>query len=418
MSHKFIDCQALGGGGVALGAVKEGFTIARRLALPGGFGNACVDANTHLFGTDFEMETGEAELWEPVHGAAYLNGTPPCSGFSVINNNGGPNSRGVDSPINSCQRKLVEYAARCTGEDGRRGPEVVMFESVRQAYSQGRSLMTTYLKILRERTGEDYKLYHLLHSDASLNGCQARARYFWCAARVPFRVFVPPQVQPPTYHEVIGDLMGLEHTWAPQPRRNLPSDWAMQHADTDIITAHQWNESPSWRHVQMTLWDDGWRIGEDVERVLARYHAGHGTVPKGSEALWERLVLEQFFGRVRRVDGDKRGLWVLTGMCGGGFLHYAERRGITVREFARMMSLPDSFSFTWTSSVTKAASVIAKNCPLTAGRWAARLAMAAIENVEPEGWEEYELVPDGEHESTVDFTHRWKQTVYAEADAA
>lgn len=72
-----VDCEALAGNWTLV-AVQEGFKIQRRLALPGGFGNECIEANRKLFG-QFPVETGPAEGWTPGQGVSLVFGTPPCS---------------------------------------------------------------------------------------------------------------------------------------------------------------------------------------------------------------------------------------------------------------------------------------------------------------------------------------------------
>lgn len=72
-----IDCEGLAGNW-SLAAVQEGFKIQRRLALPGGFGNECIEVNRKLLG-QFPVETGAAEGWTPGQGVSFLFGTPPCS---------------------------------------------------------------------------------------------------------------------------------------------------------------------------------------------------------------------------------------------------------------------------------------------------------------------------------------------------
>src|SRR6478736_388146 len=122
-THTFVDCQGLAGHWT-LGTVQAGFELVGRVSL-GAFGDQVLDSNRHLVGDNWQQYPGNGvDEWEALE-AAYLCGTPPCSGFSLLNNSAAQarkagkevpaSARGADSAINSCMWELIRYAGKCYG---------------------------------------------------------------------------------------------------------------------------------------------------------------------------------------------------------------------------------------------------------------------------------------------------------------
>src|SRR3954468_14092101 len=124
-----IDVEGFAGG-LTLGVVQAGFELAGKRELPGGFGVHSCEANRHLLGYKWNSQVAADYEWTPKQ-VPLVFGNPPCSGFSLMSASA---FRGVNSKINSCMWALVGYAARCS-------PEIVIMESVQQAFTQGRPLM-------------------------------------------------------------------------------------------------------------------------------------------------------------------------------------------------------------------------------------------------------------------------------------
>lgn len=411
----FVDAWGLAGNGIILGAVQTGWTLAHRVSH--GFGDDAVEANRHLLGERFEIETADA--WTPMSGIGMVCGVPPCSGFSLLNTaakiaakRGGSaaNFRGADSPINECQRELVRYAARCRGTDGKPGPEIVAFESVQGAFTQGLDLMRAYRNILVEDTGMPYRLTHLLHSDASLGGAQQRSRYFWVAHRVPFGVEVPELEHVTTYHDAISDLVGakLQMEAQPYPRPTAPQYAAAMRRGE--LTGHQVTANENFRNVIAELCRFGWEPGESHEDIYRRYIAAHGDMPDGAHRWWnwEKDGPIGFMGP-RRVQWDRSG-YVVTGGGIVDFVHPEEDRLLTVREIARLMGVPDSWRVDYGRRPDYAAMHLGKNCPAEAGRWLGEWARAALEgrpgSVTSVGPRSTQV--EHEWETIVDITNRWR----------
>lgn len=399
---KVIDCQGLGGS-PTLGSVLEGFDLVHRVALPGGFGNDAVEANRHLLPGDWITETGAWETWTPQDGAL-LHGCPPCSGFSLLNSSKGGNSRGPESSINDCMKALIEYAGTCTGEDGKRGPQVVIFESVQGAFKQGRPLMQYLRDRLEQKTGEQYDLIHVLMSGASVGAAQYRRRYFFVAARVPFGIESPRIDRVRTYRDAMGDLVGLNNTWNPQR-----GDFNAWYGGEQYVDSHTWptagNNPQLSRVLPLVEW--GWQAGESFVDLIRRL----GRRPEWwSDKEWESFnnPKRMHINAMTRVSWDRPG-YVITGGGGHLFLHPEESRPLSVREVYRLMGFPDSWTIRWAEpSINKAYLVSGKQVPVENTRWISKFARRAIEGI-PGAWFGTEI---GERERIVDVTNDYKRVFH------
>jgi site-specific DNA-cytosine methylase len=304
------------GGGFTLGAVRAGFTLASKKSREIGFGVLNCLANRDLLGHEWDADTTIPEKWEPLEDVQLVFGNPPCSGFSTLSRK---DFRGVNSTINECMWELVRYAARVA-------PEIVIFESVQQAFTQGKPLMRNLHQMLCEQTGKPYRLYHVLHNNASLGGCSIRRRYFWVASRIPFGVddnttywsnalqrLIPDTLSyVPAFNDVLQDLEPLGLTMLSQPYRgtvtnhsrrcdnewhNLPdrdctcpvvvlhsSPWARRHAHdaSGRVDGHDIARSPTYDRIA-ELFAEGmdWHEGERIGDVLRRYYRLYGKLPRG-----------------------------------------------------------------------------------------------------------------------------------------
>lgn len=372
MSDKipFVDCQGLAGAWT-LGTVQTGkFQLQHRVSLPGGFGDEPMDHNRNLVGHDWVQETGDPDhTWSSQSGVGYLCGTPPCSGFSLLNISKGALKRGPDSAINSCMKELVRYAARCTGTDGKAGPEIVSFESVQGAYTQGRSLMQELRETLSYLTGSQYHLTHVLMSGASVGAAQMRHRYYPVFHRIPFGVEPPSQRRVVTYQDAIGDLYGLKMQWEDQPynivtysEHDVPFGVALRRKDGQV-DAHITLDHGRLASVIEPLVEAGWAPGESMPEAMKRtgYHPpslSHNRYDDGEYKGWSWP---------RRIKPDRPG-YVLTGGGIHGFVHWNEPRLLTVREMSRLMGYPDTWRWP-TNRPNQASMWIGKCCPVTSGKW-------------------------------------------------
>lgn len=365
----FVDVQGLAGAWT-LGTVQAGFDLKHRVSLPGGFGDIVMEANKHLVGDGWQQEVGLAEDCTPQEGVAYACGTPPCSGFSLLNTSKGKNARGSGSAINHCMRELILYASSCTGLDGKRGPEVVSFESVQGAYKEGRSWMQELRDLLSYRTGEDYTLTHVLMSGSSVGAAQMRHRYYFVAHRVPFTVDAPKPDHVVTYSDAIGDLVGAPaYEWEKQPYPN-PADSQFQRAARQLSDGLR-DHVPPHSGAFVRLVDElapHWQPGEDIHKALRRYGKRPAAIKESKWRGPEHKELVTGWSWPTRIHPDKPG-YVITGAGVLNFVHYEESRLLTVRECSRLMGYPDDWTWSFVKSPMQASVLIGKCCPVDSGRW-------------------------------------------------
>lgn len=405
MSYPFVDCQGLAGAWT-LGTVQTGrFKLVHRATLPGGFGDAAATNNRHLLGDGWEVQEGDSAEWEPVT-AAYVCGTPPCSGFSLMNASKGKNSRGPDSPINNCMRDLATYGGRCRGIDGLPGAEVVSFESVQQAYTSGRGLMQELRNRVEKASGQRYDLTHVMMSGASVGAAQARHRYYWVAHRIPFGVDHPQPRKVATYRDAIDDLRDLPLSWDDQMYRRGPTPWSAPLRRTDqMVDGHMAYQDASARYVAV-LNDviDEWRPGEKFKALIQRI----GEAPP---ALLERYPYDETNWRdlrgwqwPTRVHPDQPG-YVVAGHGAAKFVHYSEPRYLTIRELTRLMGYPDEWRWPEGLTVTNASKLIGKCCPVPSGQWVSDWVARSLDGYPGRRGEE---IGDREylHNSSLDY-RRW-----------
>lgn len=394
---RFIDCQGLAGA-QTLAASLEGFELVHRASL-GRFGDHLTDANRALLPGPWRQDEANGwDEWEAAE-ADFLIGTPPCSGFSVLNTTGGEaNRRGPDSAINDCMRQLVMYASRCTGTDGLRGVPIVAFESVQGAFVKGRDLMVSFRDLISEMSGHDYTLTHVLTAGANCGAAQMRHRYYFVAHRVPFGVAAPEKRRVATYGDAIGDLVGLPTDWwgahGVDPKEDNP--------DVDRWWLHEWgalemlDPDRPWESVYTVadhvIADDNkdtrvfrelapyWNPGARLQDAMKAYYVANGRTPEGAENWWNatEMKLRHAFSQPKRVRPDAVGL-VLTGDCMREHLHWSEPRNFTARECARLMGYPDEWRFDSCTSAMAAGKFIGKCAPVQTGRWLARNVQASLD---------------------------------------
>jgi site-specific DNA-cytosine methylase len=407
---RFVDFQNLAGA-FTLAPVLEGFELAgvRRV---NDFGLQNVLNNRERFfpgDWTYEVNPNEKEL-SPVHKVGLLTATPPCSGFSLMNSSKKDNARGADSNINQCMWQVIEYAAGCTGSDGKPGPEIVMFESVQQAGKQGLTLMRRLWHTLREATGQDYNLHHVFMSGASVGAAQIRKRYFFVAARVPFGVDSPKIERVATYKDAIGDLEDLPLTMDWQWHVADPSEWLTQWSMRGaMIDAHDYNRNPYVRRMEDIAVT--WALGTNHRAAAKAYYREHGRLPDS----WGNFDIERIdegFHGTARVRPDRSG-YVITGAGGTSFIHYKHDRILTIRECARLMGFPDDW--TWNiPSKNRAFLWVGKQLPIQNGRWISQAAFKSLNGAAPKwpGWP-----GDIKGEWVIDVTNDYKR-VYNERTGA
>lgn len=289
------------GGGFALGAVQEGWELSMQFTREKGFGVYSTLANRHLLGDTWGSVCSDPVQWEK-YPANLVYGNPPCSGFSTLSRK---EFRGMGSSINDYMWDLARYA-------GMVAPEIVIFESVQQAFRQGLPLMRQLCRLIEEMSGKSYTLIHVLHNNASLGGISTRKRYFFVAARVPFGVGRYHLDYVPQFGDMLRDLEPLGLTLQSQPYKGVriihseecnvwmsarPGEWECtcpvevmnssrwcrenMHDGTGWVDGHDILRSPSFDRVLELLQLEEWKEGENISAVLRRYYEKNGKLPGG-----------------------------------------------------------------------------------------------------------------------------------------
>jgi site-specific DNA-cytosine methylase len=392
-----VDCQAFAGG-FTLGVVQAGFKLAAKREMRGGFGLPNCLANRALLGQQWDAQACDPEEWEP-RAAELVFSNPPCSAWSTMS----PKAfRGVDSPVTSCMWATVEFAARCA-------PQVVIFESVQPAYSQGRKLMQELHARLEEISGTTWDLHHVLHSAAAVGGTSAtRRRYFWVASRVPFGVEPVRPRRVPSVRSAIGDLEDLPATWESQPYRRPAYWWAeSRRSPTGVVDGHAWRNTTSFQRTADLLAGAGpWVEGEKLEAVLRRHHQLTGDLPGSWESKKPRLLAKDFWCG---VAAPHRWYWdrlayTITGAGLDTVVHPTRFRGLTHREVARVMGYPDDWKIRPLRDHKGLPATWGKGIHVECGKWIATWARNSVSGTPGELRGERL----GEREYLIDVTRDWK----------
>lgn len=361
--------------------------MAVRCEWPQGFGAANIIANRDLLGHgwDTQLSYGRSgEDWDVVDADVVL-GNPPCSGFSTLTTTKG--FRGNHSPINDCMWALIHYAARVK-------PQVVVFESVQQAFRQGIGLMRELRATLEKESGYEYDLYHVLHNNASLGGASIRKRYFFVASRVPFGVEHYDLQRVPSFGDLLHDLSPLGITWERQPYRGSPSWWSAQmHDGTGLVDGMEISRSPMFKRARFLLDSGvGWDEGETIMGPTKRYYDKYGDLPRqrkegDGSGLWTDRQIERFLEYDFTATPNTLTRWrsdyparVITGGACHLVLHPWLPRTLTHREAARIQGFPDAWKIEPLRHMGGSiAGTWGKGIPVHAGRWIAHWAKQSIE---------------------------------------
>jgi len=438
------------GGGFTLGAVQAGFELVAKFSRSLGFGVYNCLANRRLLGDDWDSIAVDPTQWHAIDDVQLVFGNPPCSGFSTLSPK---HFRGQDAAINECMWEVIRYASLVS-------PEIVIFESVQQAFRQGLPLMRALRSHLEKETGLDYHLYHVLHNNLSVGGCSMRKRYFFVASRIPFGASPPTLDYIPVLGDALRDLLPASMTMVEQPyvgtrcacstRISPPracdcthvevvnsSRWARReaHDGTGSVDGHDIYYSPTLERIRDVFNVAPWAEGETINSVMRDLYARTGTFPRGWDydtkvirddgtveriPKWKRLI-ENDFWMGRPGNQPIRWHWDRPArvVTGGGvhlIVHPTLPRTLTHREVARIQGFPDAWKIWPVRSAPDLGPGWGKGVPVQAGRWIAGAALRAL-NGTPDGDVGVSLAltdrllarkyGDAERETVVDVTHHW-----------
>lgn len=359
MRYVAAQCYA---GGMKLGVAQAGFELQGSCELPPapGFASPLPEANRHLLGNSWQTHVGTAADW-PVFNAELLISNPPCSGFSGMTVTA-KGFHGASSPINHCMWETMRYAARCF-------PEIVIMESVQNAFTKGRELMQLLRLELETLTGEAYNLTHVKHNVASLGGGCVRRRYFFVATRagLNFDVEYPkPDTRGLTLRETIGDLLHVSLGWDGLPDGH------------DIV--HRVNRE----NQQFADLIDYWREGDSISDAAWNFlNSGNEHLPTSFRKKDEVRLRERgswYFMQPNRWTWERPGK-VIDGGSFTRILHPLLPRTITFREGARIMGFPDDWTLRPIIEHRGGEQWLGKGVTVTAARWIGEAARLTLEGV-------------------------------------
>lgn len=191
---KAIGCHVFAGG-FTMG-VRKVCEVPAQLEVHG-LGKETVES----MGIDFIMaenqDEWDADVWEPMD-ADFLFGNPRCTGFSCLTGKHGPHAHGAWSEPTKDIHQFMHYGIR-------NNIPIICWESVQQAWSVGRPLLTHLSETLCKPNG--YRVAHLFINAATFGNAQHRKRYFFVAYKADKNFNIkPPQVVQP--HATVWDKIG------------------------------------------------------------------------------------------------------------------------------------------------------------------------------------------------------------------
>lgn len=237
--------------------------------------------------SDFGRHTVEQRLGIPVRvdpdgrwvgaverGIDMLYGNPRCTAFSCLSGGCSSRRRGPDAEPTVDIRQLCHYGRRHRAT-------FIVWESVRQALSVGRSLVEDEQ---RKFLAAGYDVTHLTMTTKNFNCAQNRRRYFFVASRTRLQILAPPSVRQPTLGDVVEPLLRRRV----QEVKNLPRVFC---TDPDVCPAL----NPDERAVTSLL-HEGESLNalcryryEELERASPRYADiclfRHSNLPFGLHGL-------------------------------------------------------------------------------------------------------------------------------------
>ena len=375
MTMRVIDVHGFAGG-FSCGATLAGFTLVGKRESRANFGTALLEANRAFLGDQWEAQASDPEDWFPVPAEGII-ATPPCSAFSSMTA-GNKKMHGMDSEINNCMRDVMNFAVKVK-------PKFVAMESVAQAYTKGLPLMRELATTMREGTGINYHVTHVVQNNWSVGGCSKRKRYFLVLTEFPFGVERFDLKWLPTLGDALTDLQNMPLTWDDQVIPNPPTWWSGHLRTPDnVVDGHIPPVNAYGKRVADLSGPQAehgvdWKSGESEAAVLKRYYETHGKLPdswyyataKGTTTRADQLIARNFdaggFSKPRHWPWDQPAR-VVNG-AGSYMIWHPEGRFATHREVARIMGFPDSWKIKGANHRNDLHSYWGKGTSVAPARW-------------------------------------------------
>lgn len=268
-----------GSGGLALGAVLEGFQLAAKREGQAATGIGLMRANRAVLGDQWSAQAISPDRWRGVTADVVTSA-----------------ARDEDDLLT-----LIRYAARLR-------PGVLVLDTVPDVFAA-----VGIAKDLNKQTKLAYRYTSIEYNDLSFGGALNRRRELIVLSQVPFGVDRVAQDWLPVADDAVMDLLELEPTWDPQPIRRPPTWYsralrAPEHTVDGFMTAYDYRSPLEWdwkRPGQLLSADGLFRVkGRDghalTHREIARLMGFPdawrlGTAPRSTDgrflgAYWDETT--------------------------------------------------------------------------------------------------------------------------------
>jgi DNA (cytosine-5)-methyltransferase 1 len=278
-------------------------------------------------------------------------GNPPCAGFSMASRN-----RGADNPLNN-------HLGHANALGWMVQPKAFAVESVTQMFLTGDDIVKTWEHKWHEL---GYNTCRLWENSGHLGLPQERKRALFIAAKANLDFYYPREREAISVRDAIGDLVNVK---AVEKTRVEPDPvpyvdfaftpfQAMARMGSTEVTYHCYQKMNRGLGSLLPHLEPGKRVRSIPDEI---YERTYWNPEVGAER--HRGGKPSFL--VSRLDWDKPSS-VITG--GITYVHPELDRFLTIRESARLMGLPDRFTF---SHPSHAYAEIGKAVSPTVGLWLA-----------------------------------------------
>lgn len=279
----------------------------------------------------------------------FLFGNPPCAGFSMASRN-----RGADNPINGhlSHANALGWAIQ---------PKAFAVESVTGMFLTGDDIVKGWEARWHEL---GYKTCRLWENSGHLGLPQERKRALFVAAKANLNFYYPRQREAISVKEAIGDLLNVPAV--EKTRKEPPAQKYVDYAFTPFQAMARMGSTELTYHCYQ-------KMNRGLGSLLPYLEPGK-RVRSISDDIYEKTYWDPVVGASRHRGGKPSFLvcrlnWdkpssVITG--GITYVHPELDRFLTIRESARLMGLPDRFTF---SHPSHAYAEIGKAVSPTVGLW-------------------------------------------------
>ena len=352
-AYPLVDMFA-GAGCASLGFMREGFGVAAALEIDRG---RCDVYERNIGLRPVQEDAMKVTGGEMLRAAGLLRGSkfcmvgcPPCQSFSKL-----ADTRGVDAASDPRSRLVSKFGSLVA----EMRPSAAVFENVAwMAGGPGRAFLDDYIGML---DGVGYRTVHGVVDASRVGVPQRRKRVI--AVSVKRRILDRGRVALLDAFHDMGDrgggcrtvrdaLSGLQPLRRGYRSRRDPLHFAASHGERVAkVIRHVPKDGGSRKNLPPELWLEC-----------------HNRLDGGAETSYGRMWWDRPSPTITRR---------CTSPACGRFIHPSQDRGITLREAARLQTIPDSFDFGG-SSAAAIGGMIGDAVPVDLAAWTARRLLAVL----------------------------------------